>query len=151
MKRSLTRVVVSTAAAIGIAAGTLALATPGMAATPAAPRAAAVSASAVNNLGLTQNQAKGVQCFLDGSIYGNFVIDGYLGTESWKGIQRWLNNEWGQNLSVDGEVGPQTIKGLQHFLKNGGWGYTGALDGVAGAGTQAAFARFGTSTYGQFC
>lgn len=151
MKRSLTRVVAGTTAVIGITAGSFALATPGMAATSSAPRPAAVAVTAVNNLGLTQNQAKGVQCFLDGSIYGNFVIDGYLGTESWKGIQRWLNNEWGQSLAVDGEVGPQTIKGLQHFLKNGNWGYTGALDGVAGPETQAAFARFGTSTFNQFC
>ncbi|MFH8724631.1 peptidoglycan-binding protein [Streptomyces termitum] len=151
MQRSLTRVVAGTAAMIGIAAGSFALAAPATAAAPAAPRTAVVAVTAVNNLGLTQNQAKGVQCFLDGSIYGNFVIDGYLGTESWKGIQRWLNNEWGQNLSVDGAVGPQTIKGLQYFLKYGNWGYTGALDGVAGPETQAAFARFGASTFNQFC
>ncbi|HWU06982.1 MAG TPA: peptidoglycan-binding protein [Streptomyces sp.] len=145
MKRSLTRIIASTTAVIGIAAGSLALATPSMAITTTAPRPAVAVAVAYNNLGLTRTQAMGVQCFL------GVGADGYLGTESWKEMQRFLNRVWDQSLGVDGIVGPNTIRGLQYFLKYGNWGYTGALDGIAGPGTQAAFARFGTQNYNQFC
>jgi peptidoglycan hydrolase-like protein with peptidoglycan-binding domain len=153
--RALTKALVSVTAAVGITAGGLATAGTAMAATPSAASSAvaasAAATAAYNNLGLTRYQAYGVQCFLNTSIYVDLEVDGYLGKESWKAIQNFLNNNWDQNLVVDGIVGPATIRGLQYFLKNGGWGYTGALDGIAGSGTRAAFARFGQATLEQFC
>ncbi|WP_217210712.1 peptidoglycan-binding protein [Streptomyces sp. AC550_RSS872] len=153
--RALTKALVSVTTAVGIAAGGLATAGTAMAATPTAPRSAVAASpaavAAYNNLGLTKYQAYGVQCFLDDSPFVDLEVDGYLGKESWKAMQNFLNNNWDQSLVVDGIVGPATIRGLQYFLKNGGWGYTGDLDGIAGSGTRAAFARFGQATLEQFC
>ncbi len=151
--RTPTKALVSVVVAAGIAAGGLATAGTATAATTSTPEPApaAVAVAAYNNLGLTRYQAYGVQCFLNTSPNVDLDVDGYLGKESWKAIQRWLNSQWRQNLVVDGVVGPATIKGLQYFLKHGGWKYTGALDGIAGPGTRAAFARFGQATLEQFC
>lgn len=153
--RALTKALVSVTAAVGIAAGGLATAGTAMAATSPAPSSAVAASpaavAAYNNLGLTKYQAYGVQCFLNTNILVDLEVDGYLGEESWEAIQNFLNNNWDQSLDVDGIVGPATIKGLQYFLKKGGWGYTGALDGIAGSGTRAAFARFGQSNLEQFC
>lgn len=155
MQRTFQRIATGTTAVIALAAGSLALASPSTAAAPSASSTASFSATATlagyNNLGLTRTQARGVQCFLNTSIYTNIAEDGYLGSASWKAMQAFLNRNWNQKLAVDGNPGPATIRGLQYFLKNGNWGYTGALDGVAGPGTQAAFARFGNATYKQFC
>ncbi|OWA03448.1 hypothetical protein B9W62_24255 [Streptomyces sp. CS113] len=153
--RALTKTLVGVAAAVGIAAGGLATAGPAMA-DPAPAPGSAVAASpaavaAYNNLGLTKTQAYGVQCFLNTSVYVDIDVDGYLGPESWKAMQGFLNRSWDQNLATDGVVGPATIKGLQYFLKHGGWKYTGKIDGIAGEGTRAAFARFGQTTLEQFC
>jgi peptidoglycan hydrolase-like protein with peptidoglycan-binding domain len=153
--RALTKALVSVTAAVGIAVGGLATAGTAMATTSPAPMSAVAASpaavAAYNNLGLTKYQAYGVQCFLNTSVLVDLEVDGYLGKESWKAIQNFLNNHWDQSLVVDGIVGPATIRGLQYFLKNGGWGYTGALDGIAGSGTRAAFARFGQQNLEQFC
>lgn len=42
--------------------------------------------------------------------------------------------------SIDGIVGTNTIKALQRMLR--GHGYNGPIDGIAGDGTRAAFAKF---------
>ncbi|MEU6291712.1 peptidoglycan-binding domain-containing protein [Streptomyces sp. NPDC005047] len=149
--RALTRTLVAVTAAAGIAAGGLATAGTAMADTSPAPRSAVTAVAAYNNLGLTRNQATGVQCFLNTSPTVNLDEDGYLGPKSWEAMQEFLNRSWGQNLVTDGIVGPATIKGLQYFLKHGNWGYTGKIDGIAGEGTRAAFARFGQATAKQFC
>ncbi|GFN02659.1 hypothetical protein GCM10010298_60990 [Streptomyces microflavus] len=135
----------SVATAVGIAAGTLAAAGTGFAATPA-QQAPAVSAQqvaplAVVNLGLSTAQAKEVQRWLAGSWNYNDAIDGQLGTNSWKAFQRFLRSAANYNDAIDGVVGPNTVKALQRWLK-AHYGYTGAIDGIAGSGTQAAFKRF---------
>ncbi|KMS73592.1 hypothetical protein ACM01_17770 [Streptomyces viridochromogenes] len=88
--RALTKALVSVTTAVGIGAGGLATAGTAMAApAPAQQQAAsakAVAPLAVQNLGLTQAEARNVQ--------------------------RWLATHWG---------------------------YTGAIDGIAGSGTKAAF------------
>ncbi|MEU5626340.1 hypothetical protein [Streptomyces tendae] len=140
--------------AVGIAASGLATAGTAMADTSPAPGsavAASSAAAAYNNLGLTKTQATGVQCFLNTSPTVNLVEDGYLGPKSWEAMQEFLNGSWGRNLVTDGIVGPETIKGLQYFLKHGNWDYTGKIDGIAGEGTRAAFARFGQASARQFC
>ncbi|MGW0656612.1 peptidoglycan-binding domain-containing protein [Streptomyces umbrinus] len=143
--RALTRTIVSVTAVVGIAAG--GLAGSGAAFADSAPAAKpAVSAQdvtilATNNLGLSTQQAKNMQCFLrnaPASYTG--AIDGLLGTNSWKAYQRWLKEYWGYTGAIDGIVGPNTIKALQRKLAFN-WGYTGAIDGIAGSGTQAAFKR----------
>ncbi|MEU9877489.1 peptidoglycan-binding domain-containing protein [Streptomyces phaeochromogenes] len=143
--RALTRTIVSVTAAVGIAAG--GLAGSGAAFADSAPAVKpAVSAQdvtilATNNLGLSSQQAKNMQCFLriaPASYTG--AIDGLLGTNSWKAYQRWLKEYWGYTGAIDGIVGPNTIKALQRKLAFN-WGYTGAIDGIAGSGTQAAFKR----------
>ncbi|MGW0792816.1 peptidoglycan-binding domain-containing protein [Streptomyces sp. NPDC002911] len=111
-------------------------------AVPAPPVAAPQAAAAVVNLGLTTTQAKHVQCFLDYGWGYAGAIDGALGTNSWKAMQRYLAayDYADYNGAIDGAVGPQTVMALQRALKRA-WGYTGLIDGVAGAGTQAAFVR----------
>jgi lysozyme len=57
--------------------------------------------------------------------------------------QNFLNAARGEKLVVDGVVGPATkaaIERYQTFLR--AYGYTGAIDGVWGAGTQAAHAKY---------
>lgn len=101
-----------------------------------------VSVLAVNNLGLSGQQARYVQCFLR-THPANYTgaIDGQLGTNSWKAMQRWLAEYWNYNDSIDGIVGPNTIRALQRMLAFG-WGYTDPIDGIAGPDTRAAFKRF---------
>lgn len=142
------RTLVSGVAAAGITAGTLAGAT--ATATAAAPVdtpsavTADISPQAVENLGLSIRQAKGVQHRMRAFGYNPGTIDGYLGPNSWKAIQRALRDGgYGYNDAIDGIVGTNTIKALQRMLKES-WGYTGAIDGIAGSGTRAAWARFGT-------
>lgn len=149
--RALTKTLIGATTAVGIAVGSLATAGTAMADTSPAPRSTVAAVAAYNNLGLTKTQAYGVQCFLNTSVYVDIDVDGYLGPASWKAMQGFLNRSWDQNLVTDGIVGPATIKGLQYFLKHGGWGYTGKIDGIAGSGTRAAFAKFGQATLEQFC
>ncbi|MFF2073629.1 peptidoglycan-binding protein [Kitasatospora sp. NPDC058162] len=144
---ALARTLVSVTAAVGIAAGGVAGASAGFAATQSAVRPAAsvqnVTVLAVNNLGLSSQQAMNVQCFLtqDPANY-NDAIDGQLGPNSWKAMQRWLAAYWNYpSNQIDGVVGPNTVKALQRMLAYG-WGYTGGIDGDAGTGTRAAFKRF---------
>lgn len=57
--------------------------------------------------------------------------------------QVFLNAARGETLDTDGKKGPKTIaayKRYQEFLRN--YGYTGAIDGTWGAGTQAAHAKY---------
>ncbi|GGS52043.1 hypothetical protein GCM10010270_23330 [Streptomyces violaceus] len=140
------RTFVSGVAAAGISVSTLVGASATAVAAPADTTPAVVtkiSAQAVQNLGLSIRQAKGVQRRYQELGYAPGTIDGYLGTNSWKAIQRGLRDHNGYTDDIDGIVGPNTIKALQRGLKDH-WGYTGPIDGIAGDGTRAAFARFGT-------
>lgn len=137
------RAFVSGAVAVGVAVGTLAGTSATAAAAPTdntpAVAAADVTPQAVENLGLTTRQAKGVQRRLKEFGYDPGAIDGQLGPNSWKAMQRGLR-QLGYTGPIDGIVGPNTIKALQRAMKH--WGYTGPIDGIAGPGTRAAFARF---------
>ncbi|KUL22497.1 peptidoglycan-binding domain-containing protein [Streptomyces regalis] len=144
--RALTRTVVSVTAAVGIAAGSLAGAGTAFADTAQTTKPAVsaqdISVLAVNNLGLSSQQAKNTQCFLrTAPARYTGAIDGLLGTESWKAMQRWLKEYWRYRDSIDGIVGRNTIMALQRMLAHG-WDYNGAIDGIAGSGTKAAFKRF---------
>ncbi|GGL00178.1 peptidoglycan-binding domain-containing protein [Streptomyces flaveus] len=143
--RAMTRTLVSIAAVVGIAGGSLTAAGTSFAApaqdTKAVASAGAVTPLAVNNLGLTTGEAKKLQVWL-----ANYTgpIDGQLGTASWKAMQRMLQ-QWEYGGEIDGVVGPETVKALQRLLKYGGWEYTGRIDGIAGDGTKAAFKRFASA------
>lgn len=57
--------------------------------------------------------------------------------------QDWLNKTRGAGLVVDGVEGPatkQAYKNYQSFLRS--YGYTGAIDGIWGSGTQSAHAKY---------
>ncbi|MGA5197366.1 peptidoglycan-binding domain-containing protein [Streptomyces exfoliatus] len=140
----MTRSIVSATAVVGLATGTLAGAGTSFAASEPAARPAvsaeAFGTLATNNLGLTSEQAKGIQRWVRGWGYEG-AIDGYLGTNSWKAIQTYLAKDWDYNDSIDGIVGPNTIKALQRFLRAHS-GYTGPIDGIAGPGTRAAWANW---------
>ncbi|MGW6916269.1 peptidoglycan-binding protein [Kitasatospora sp. NPDC054939] len=139
-----TRSIVSAAAVVGLAIGTLAGAGTAFAASaPAAQPVVSAEAGvlATNNLGLSSTQAKNVQRWLANNWGYRDAIDGMLGTNSWKAMQHFLTAHWGYTDPMDGIPGPDTIKALQRFLKKY-YGYTGAIDGIAGDGTRAAFARF---------
>jgi peptidoglycan hydrolase-like protein with peptidoglycan-binding domain len=150
MRRAVTRTAVSAAAIISIAAGSLAGASTGFAASqPAAVKISAttgnVSILAVNNLGLSISEGKSVQCYVrDASPRGRYnpgTIDGQLGTNSWKAWQLFLNDRGYNAGTVDGAVGPNTIRALQKFLVDIGYD-TGGIDGVAGTKTRAAWKAF---------
>lgn len=60
-----------------------------------------------------------------------------------KDRQAWLNASRNAGLAVDGIEGPMTraaYKAYQTFLR--AWGYTGAIDGIWGAGTQTAHQKY---------
>jgi peptidoglycan hydrolase-like protein with peptidoglycan-binding domain len=101
-----------------------------------------VSVRAVQNFGLTTQEAKYVQCWLRDWGYTG-PIDGLLGTESWKAYQRFLKQYYGYTGAIDGDPGPNTIRALQREMRN--YGYTGPIDGIAGPGTRAAFKRMANS------
>ncbi|MFD7497175.1 peptidoglycan-binding protein [Streptomyces sp. NPDC059832] len=129
----------SATAVIGIAAGSLAGASAGFAASqPAAVKASVttgdVSILAVNNLGLSTTRAKNWQCWLRDMGHNPGSIDGQLGSSSWKAAQSLFG------VPVDGVVGPTTIKGLQRYLNLFGYGLK--VDGIAGSSTKAAFSDF---------
>ncbi|MFF7646893.1 peptidoglycan-binding domain-containing protein [Streptomyces canus] len=139
------RSIVSATAVVGLAIGTLAGAGTSFAASvPAAEPAVSAEAFgtlATNNLGLTYDQAKGIQRWLKGSWGYTGNIDGLLGTESWKAIQRYLARDWGYTDPIDGIAGPDTIRALQRFLTEYSI-YTGPIDGIAGPGTRAAWSNW---------
>ncbi|MER5225648.1 MULTISPECIES: peptidoglycan-binding domain-containing protein [Streptomyces] len=143
--RAMTRTLVSVAAVVGIAGGSLTAAGTSFAApaqdTKAVASAGAVTPLAVNNLGLSKEQAKNLQRILQRDWRYTGAVDGLLGTESWKAMQRYLKQHYSYTGAIDGIVGSGTVKALQRMLKQH-YGYTGAIDGIAGAGTKAAFARF---------
>lgn len=59
--------------------------------------------------------------------------------------QNWLNVSRGEKLDEDGIEGPATkeaYKRYQIFLRDNGFGYTGAIDGDWGPGTQSAHQRY---------
>lgn len=148
--RVLTKTLVSATVVIGIAAGGLAGAGASFAASAPVSKPAVSSETvtplALVNLGLSYGQAQNVQCWLK---FGNWGytgwIDGELGTNSWKAFQRYLAAYRGYNDTIDGIVGTDTKMALQRELKYGGWGYTGAIDGDFGSGSQAAFKYFANS------
>lgn len=138
----LARALVSTTAVIGLAAGGLATAGTGFAASGPATKAQSATILATNNLGLSATQAKYVQCFLrDAPASYTGGIDGQLGTNSWKAMQRHLRAYWNYNDSIDGDPGSNTIKALQRMLAFG-WDYNDDIDGDPGTNTRAAFKRF---------
>jgi lysozyme family protein len=152
---ALTRTVVSLTAVVGLAAGTVAAAGTSFAAPQPAAKSAVsaqdVSVLAVNNLGLSNRQAKNVQCWLKNGGWGyTGDIDGLLGTNSWKAYQGFLTDYGYPSDEIDGAVGPNTIKALQRQLKRDGWGYNGDIDGIAGTKTKEAFKRYANAVR-DFC
>lgn len=141
----MTRTLVGAGTAVGIAVGSLAAAGTGFAATPQETKpvisAEAVAPLAVNNLGLSKEQAKNLQRVLHRDWGYPGPIDGLLGTDSWKAMQRYLKKHWEYGGPIDGIVGSGTVKGLQRMLKQH-YNYNGAIDGIAGPQTKAAFKRF---------
>lgn len=141
----LTRTLVSAVTVVGIAAGSLATAGTGFAASEPVAKPAAVSGDvstlATNNFGLTAVQAKRVQVWLKKHHGYTGSLDGKLGTGSWKSFQKCLKQYWGYRGAIDGKPGKNTVKALQHLLKKG-YGYRGAIDGAAGSGTKSAFKKF---------
>ncbi|RMI27468.1 peptidoglycan-binding domain-containing protein [Streptomyces triticirhizae] len=154
-KNTVLRPLVGVAAALGIAAGGLAGASGSVAAAPAVTGVATasgedVSVLAVNNLGLSSDQARDWQCYLSIRGYSPGVADGQLGPQSWKAAQRMFNDLGHNAGAVDGIVGPRTIRALQRYLNDEG-GYGLAVDGIAGPRTRAAYAHHVDSiftTYG---
>ncbi|MGW3730356.1 peptidoglycan-binding domain-containing protein [Streptomyces sp. NPDC000851] len=142
--RALTRILVSATTAVGIAAGSLALAATSAAASET-PTKQVVSAEAyaplaTQNFGLSEDEAKGLQGWLK-RVWGyEGEIDGKLGTNSWKAMQRLLKEHHGYNDAIDGIPGTNTVKALQRLLRH--YDYTGDIDGIAGPETRAAFKRF---------
>ncbi|GAB2894863.1 hypothetical protein GCM10027074_73310 [Streptomyces deserti] len=144
--RTLTRTLVSVTAAVGIAAGGLAGTSAAFADTAPAQQhkvSSELTVLAVNNLGLNNQQAKNVQCFLkrDDTARYRDAIDGLLGTNSWKAFQRFLAKYWDYNDRIDGDPGPNTVRALQRMLAHG-WDYNDRIDGDPGPNTRAAFKRF---------
>ncbi|MER6379509.1 peptidoglycan-binding domain-containing protein [Streptomyces sp. NPDC001118] len=143
--RAVSRALVSATAVVGIAVGSLAGAGAAFAAPQPAIGAAvstrAVSAQAVENLGLSTTEGKSVQCYVRDAGFSPGAIDGQLGSNSWKAWQSFLNDRGFNAGTVDGSVGPNTIRGLQRFLAALGYD-TGGIDGVAGPKTRAAWKAF---------
>ncbi|MFE0691866.1 peptidoglycan-binding protein [Streptomyces xiamenensis] len=139
MPKKLTKTLVTFTALAAISGGSLSAAV----AAPAENRAVAgdsIAPLAVNNLGLTVDEAKHIQRVLTDHYGYTGPIDGLLGIDSWKGMQRFLAKSYGYDDAIDGIVGPNTIKALQRYLASR-YAYTGAIDGIAGPATTAAFKR----------
>ncbi|MER7405068.1 peptidoglycan-binding domain-containing protein [Streptomyces sp. NPDC000070] len=147
------RTFVSGVAVAGITFSALACASATAAAAPTATTPAVstkIAPQATQNLGLSIRQAKGVQRHLKEFGYNPGTVDGYLGTDSWKAMQRALRDEgYGYTSAIDGIVGTNTIQALQRALKKN-WDYAGPIDGIAGDGTRAAFARMGNAYANQY-
>ncbi|GAA2258710.1 hypothetical protein GCM10010232_56440 [Streptomyces amakusaensis] len=139
----LVKALATATALAGITTGSLAASGTAIAVTPERSQSAAsvpASATEVVNLGLSTSQAKRVQLWLAYDWGYTGALDGLLGTASWQAMQRLLRH-YGYTDAIDGIVGPKTVKALQQFLRNNGF-YSGAIDGIAGSGTKAAFAAF---------
>lgn len=142
-----TRSLITASLALGLTATGLVGAGASLAAGSSATSAGTYRTTAVVNLGLSTNQAKGIQAMLIAyDLDHSMVVDGALGPDSWKAMQQMLKWFYGYDGALDGVPGPKTVVALQKWLKDD-WGYTGPLDGVAGIGTKAAFARAGNYYY----
>ncbi|MFE4590091.1 peptidoglycan-binding domain-containing protein [Streptomyces laurentii] len=146
---------IASLAAIAIMAGGLGLTTAGTSQAAVPTRASVTSTTAAAsvaatsyNLGLTTNQGKYMQCWLNQAGWGSLVVDGQLGNASWKAIQRLLAHSWGYTGAIDGVAGPNTIEALQRLLI--WWDYNGRIDGIAGPATELAFSRLANSR-ASFC
>lgn len=146
MTSTITRRMVGAVAAVGLAAtGTFATASIANAEVGTGNTAAAVSAQATQNFGLSRTEAKVVQ----GKVlkkYGYTTkfpgeIDGYLGTNSWKAFQVYLKKSYGYGDKIDGKPGKNTIKALQRLLR-AKVAPKLAVDGDAGPKTQEAFKTY---------
>ena len=147
MTSTITRRMVGAVAAVGLAAtGTFATASIANAEVGTGNTAAAVSAQATQNFGLTATEAKVVQGKLlkkYGYTSPKFPgeIDGKLGTNSWKAFQVYLKKDYGYAGKIDGDPGKNTIKALQRMLRHKA-GAKLTIDGDAGPKTQAAFKTY---------
>ncbi|WP_043262914.1 hypothetical protein [Streptomyces sp. CT34] len=130
--------------------GTLAGATTATAAPAQQVPTRTVTIQAVNNLGLTTDEAKSVQCYVRDAGFNPGAVDGQLGSNSWKAWQGFLNNRGFHAGTADGIVGPNTIRGLQSFLVYLGYD-TGGVDGIAGTRTRAAWQAFSHLNGGSWC
>jgi peptidoglycan hydrolase-like protein with peptidoglycan-binding domain len=79
------------------------------------------------------------------------ILDGTVGVPSTpidagiQAIQNWLNQTQGEQLEPDGIPGPLTIAAIQRYqvkLRDGGFGYTGLIDGAWGPNTQSAHEKY---------
>jgi D-alanyl-D-alanine dipeptidase len=61
---------------------------------------------------------------------------------NWKALQGYLKQYWGYSGALDGIAGKGTWTATQKWLK-AKWGYAGAIDGVPGSQTYAAMGRAG--------
>lgn len=88
----------------------------------------------------------GIQRMLKSDFGYSGAIDNIPGAGSIRAFQRFMNAKgYGKragvgNLTVDGIAGPATLKAAQRWLKETGR-YSGAVDGIRGAGTNAGWAR----------
>lgn len=143
--RILARTLVSAVTVVGIAAGSLATAGTGFAASETVTKPAGgsgeISTLATNNFGLSGVQARYVQRWLAKYWGYDGSPDGLLGTNSWKAFQGCLKKHWGYTGAIDGDPGTDTVKALQRLLKKG-YGYADDIDGDAGANTRASFKKF---------
>ncbi|WP_406029061.1 peptidoglycan-binding protein [Nocardioides sp. NBC_00850] len=147
MTSTITRRMVGAVAAVGLAAtGTFATASIANAEVGTGNTAAAVSAQATQNFGLTATEAKIVQGKLlkkfgyTGKQYPG-KIDGKLGPNSWKAFQVYLKKGYAYTGNIDGDPGKNTIKALQRLLNDRVHSRL-TVDGVAGPKTQAAFKTY---------
>ena len=147
MTSTITRRMVGAVAAVGLAAtGTFATASIANAEVGTGNTAAAVSAQATQNFGLTATEAKIVQGKLlkkfgyTGKQYPG-KIDGKLGPNSWKAFQVYLKKGYAYTGNIDGDPGKNTIKALQRLLNDRVHSRL-TVDGKAGPKTQAAFKTY---------
>ncbi|NYI78473.1 peptidoglycan-binding domain-containing protein [Nocardioides panzhihuensis] len=151
MTSTITRRLVGSVVAVGLAAtGIVATASIATAEVGAGNIAASsISAQATQNFGLTTAEAKVVQVKLlkkfgfTGKAYPG-KIDGKLGTNSWKAFQVYLKKRYGYTGKIDGDPGKNTIKALQRLLNHRVLSRL-TVDGEAGPKTKAAFKKYAKS------
>ncbi|MFB6945616.1 MULTISPECIES: peptidoglycan-binding domain-containing protein [unclassified Streptomyces] len=138
---------IASLAAIAVMTGGLGLTTAGTSQAAVPTRASVTSATSVAsvtaayyNFGLSIDQGKSMQCWLNYYGWGPLTVDGQLGTASWKSFQRFLATYYDYTGAIDGVPGTNTIKALQRVLARF-YDYMGPIDGVAGPATESAFRR----------
>lgn len=99
---------------------------------------------------------KGIQKMLKARGYGyGGAIDGIPGTGTVSALQNFLYQSGYDDragvgpLKRDGDLGINTVKAVQAWLK-AMYQYSGAIDGIPGSGTKAAFARADTANAAAF-